>query len=611
MSQATNSLRWRLGIAAALAMTFISLIPQATFMRLRGHDWHGSYYSYQPDEHPYSAYVNALIQGRPRRNDPYTGAADEANAPLPESIFSIQFVPAYALAIPARIFGLSATTSFILLTPVVAFASSLFIFWLVGQITRDERIAAIAVPFILCLGALARGQFLVRHLGGLATPALPFPFLRRYEPALAFPFVFLFCALLWIVLTRKDRRTAITAAIGAGLGFGVLVFSYYFLWTAAIAILVSVFIVWAIVRPEGYPRVLPPFALLIAICLASLVPYAILLSNRAHAVDSYQSITFTHAPDFWRPPALLCLGLLVLLIVAAWRSVVSKTDRSVLFAAAMALAPLLMFNQQILTGRSLQPIHYEQFIANYVALLALVLTGASLWRGLTKAQYKLPTIAFAFLLLISFGRGLYEARFAATRNVRLSTLVDEFRPVPLRLAQLAALQPPGARPQVVSVLTPPFQLADSLPSSAPQAVLWALHTLSFTTLTAAESKERYYQQLYYSGIDLQQQAQKSDDRTLFRLVNFGWERTIEGLSANWKPVSDAEEQTALIEYASYVETFDRKRATHPTLSFVVTSVKTPADLSHVDRWYERDPGERIGDYVLYRVSLRPESQSAQ
>lgn len=31
----------------------------------------------------------------------------------------------------------------------------------------------------------------------------------------------------------------------------------------------------------------------------------------------------------------------------------------------------------------------------------------------------------------------------------------------------------------------------------------------------------------------------------------------------------------------------------------------PYDLSNLDRWYERDAGERIGSSILYRVRLRP------
>ena len=28
------------------------------------------------------------------------------------------------------------------------------------------------------------------------------------------------------------------------------------------------------------------------------------------------------------------------------------------------------------------------------------------------------------------------------------------------------------------------------------------------------------------------------------------------------------------------------------------------NVSNLDRWYERDRGERVGNYMLYRVSLR-------
>jgi hypothetical protein len=29
-----------------------------------------------------------------------------------------------------------------------------------------------------------------------------------------------------------------------------------------------------------------------------------------------------------------------------------------------------------------------------------------------------------------------------------------------------------------------------------------------------------------------------------------------------------------------------------------------SDLSRIDLWYERDAGERVGDYIIYRVRLR-------
>ena len=63
------------------------------------------------DEVAYAAYLKALIDGRSRKNDPYTGRDDSDENPQTESLFSIQFASPYLVAIPARIFGISAPTA--------------------------------------------------------------------------------------------------------------------------------------------------------------------------------------------------------------------------------------------------------------------------------------------------------------------------------------------------------------------------------------------------------------------------------------------------------------------------------------------------------------------
>ena len=128
---------------------------------------------------------------------------------------------------------------------------------------------------------------------------------------------------------------------------------------------------------------------------------------------------------------------------------------------------------------------------------------------------------------------------------------------------------------------------------------------SFSALSPSENKERFYQQMYYSGVEQQTLRATTIEQTYFRLANFGWERVIQGLNANWQPITDAEEQAALAEYQKYVDTFDQKRAAQPTLGYVIASANLNTDFSRVDRFYERDAGERVGAYVIYRVKPRP------
>src|ERR1700738_518883 len=126
---------WKWASWGALAITLLSVYPQLLMWGVRGRDWNGSYAEIHGDEWFYSAYVQALIDGRPRRNDPYTGRDDRPDRPQPESLFSIQFVPAYLIATPARLLGVSASTAFIILGILVPFLSCLAIFWLIRNLT--------------------------------------------------------------------------------------------------------------------------------------------------------------------------------------------------------------------------------------------------------------------------------------------------------------------------------------------------------------------------------------------------------------------------------------------------------------------------------------------
>src|SRR6266567_6968596 len=219
--------------SASIAIVLLSLIPQIHFWIVRGRDWNGAYVSPQGDEALYSSYINALIDGRTRKNDPFGGKDSSASAALPESGFSIQFVPAYAIALPARTFGVSASTAFIVLIAAAALFASLSVFWLLNQVTGDLRLASAGTLFVLCLGGAAGSYGLFGRLIDVAFPALPF--LRRYQPSATFPLFFIFQLLVWHALTSQRKRLARVSATVAGLTLATLVFSYLYLWTAAAA----------------------------------------------------------------------------------------------------------------------------------------------------------------------------------------------------------------------------------------------------------------------------------------------------------------------------------------------------------------------------------------
>src|SRR6266700_1088855 len=128
-NSASFSRSWKWVALPAAAMVLLSLIPQLHLWIARGRDWNGAYVSPQGDEPLYSAYINALIDGRTRKNDPFAAKDSTPASPLPESTFSIQFAPAYVISFLARAFGASASTAMIILIGVAGSLASLSVFW--------------------------------------------------------------------------------------------------------------------------------------------------------------------------------------------------------------------------------------------------------------------------------------------------------------------------------------------------------------------------------------------------------------------------------------------------------------------------------------------------
>jgi len=610
-------LRWRWGLLAALALMLLSLFPQAHLCYTRGRDWQGSFAHFYSDEPAYAAYVNALIDGRPRRNDPYTGHDDRADAPLAESLFSIQFVPAYMLSIPARALGLTTSTMFILLMPFIAGMSALAIFWLLSMLTRDERIAAAGVPFVLCLGILVAGQGLVLNLLGQKTAYVFLPFLRRYVPGVPFAFFFFFCGFLWRALTAAARRTRLLSALATGALFALLVYSYFYHWTTAAALLGCLALLWLALRPADRRRAIESFAVISACAAVSLAPYFLLLSRRAPTMDTVQALTYSRAPDLWRGVILLDALVLVALAFGVRKRWLDLRSPAVLFNAALALCVLVVFNQQLITGRSLQPMHYEQYIGNYIALLAAVLAAGLLWQGrktftatgdptgettgATTSRRLIPHRVWMPVALCALLWGAGETLIITRRGSAGNQLKDEWAAVALRLKERARGEQADPHPVVFN---PSVYRIDNLPTYAPFATVWAPHMFVFSSVSVADNKERFFKYLYYSGVAA------NDFETIYRqqgfiyFAIFGWERANPRLTVNFRPITQAEIDAEKNNYANFHDGFDRRHAAEPVLAYVVAQADQPFNFAPLDRWYERDAGERVNRHIIYRVRLR-------
>jgi hypothetical protein len=589
----------KLAIFAALMMLLLSLIPQADLCRRLGNEWHGAYAYAHYDEDIYAAYLNGLILGRARRSDPLV-EPQEGRLP-PESLFSIQFVTPYILAAVARAIGLSAAQVFLVFPPLLAAMAAFLLFHLLFILTGDGRLSCGGTLFVLCFGALAgRDGKLVTLLHGEVSYA-GFPFLRRYQPGFSFLLFFLFVLFVYLTFTRWDRR-GMAAAISAALTFALLVFTYFFLWTAALAWLFIAVALWIIARPSEWGKILMRLLPLAAIGGGALVLYGIFLAGIDENSSSAQILEHTRGPDLWRGPELIGAIVLAMLIMIVRRRKVSWDDPLILLTLSFAMLPFAVFNQQILTGLSLQPFHFEIFIVNYVVLLSAVLTLA-IQRRITLITWRpLSMPAFILLCSISIYWGMTEMKYTAFRERARNLARDGFVPVTRRLNEVASRNP-GEREVVYSPDT--YVVADNIGGYAPNSPLWATHMIVIPSLSAQQRQDRFFQYLYYSAITPVQLEQRLRNKGFIETsALFGYERFARHLSSQFRPLNDDEVSEKVREYSDFVRAFDESQATRPMLSYAIVRSDSQFDFSRLDRWYVREETELIGEYQLIRLVSR-------
>jgi hypothetical protein len=598
--------RQRYGAAVALAILLLALGPHFYFMYKRGNAWQGFFPLTHGDEVVYAAYLNSQIDGRPRRSDPYTGRDDEPQRAQAESYFSIQFLPPAVLATAARATGASSSKTFFVSTFIAAVFSSLALFWMMRGILDDEREAAAGAVVVLTLGSV---HLVATYLLHGETSYNYLAFLRRYVPSAALPFFFLFCGAVWRAISLRDSRSRILWAALAGACFAVLVYSYFYLWTSAVAWFVCFSLLWLAGMRGTKKDALSPLTTIAVLAAASLVPYWILISNRVESTDVAMSLVKTRSPDLLRLPELL--GLLALIgVVYAFR--VRRDDQSkgsMIFTAALALTPFVVFNQQVMTGRSLQPFHYGMFSVNYVVIAALFMSLVLVARTFKAPAQKFIRQALYVLVLAALLSGAYEALLAGRRHLAGNALRDSAFPAMQQLAANGRLNREEPLDKRSLVLCTDPTLADALPMVTPQPVLWAPHMINFPGVSPDEDKERLSLYLHFTGVsfdDVDPQRFDELDRAkkyfISSLISRG--RHNPNLRMDWTPITAVEIETVVKRYDEFVSTVNRERIDRFPLTYLLTSSKENIDFTNLEKWYELDSGEKFEEFTLYRVKLR-------
>jgi len=291
-------------------------------------------------------------------------------------------------------------------------------------------------------------------------------------------------------------------------------------------------------------------------------------------------------------------------LLSVWLAVAIGATRlreaRTIFVSALAIVPIVTFNQQILTAKSLQPIHYQVFIGNYVAAMALVLAVSIFWRKYAPGNKRIFTgIAIALGLTASFW-GLIECHYTVRVLDAANNARDEALQVAQRINEMESSKPTHGTVYSLGLIE-----ADDFPTVSSLPVLWARHQHIFAGLSWQENKERYYRYLYFRDLDadwLQRSIKDGDFVSMIAL--FGWGRHTDRLSAEAKGLTFGEIDIEAEKFGEFIKEFDFETASQPEIAYVITRREEEETLSNFDHWYERDAGEILGRYVIYRAKLR-------
>jgi len=577
---------------AVLAMCLLALYPQISLWISQGSNWNGSYFVSNYDETAYSAYVNKLIEGGTRKSDPFIG---HKNEPQSETLYSIQFIPAYSIAIPARIFGVSVSTAFIFLSLFIAIFSTIVLILLFYDQTGEILISTVGSLVVLCFGTAIAFQGELRYLidGRLLVDFLPF--LRRYQPGFAFPLFFIFCLFVWRSAGADRINKLIYCSVAGGLVFAALVFSYFYLWTAAAAWLFCFAVISLIVNKSNRKNVLVVSGIIGVFAAAALIPFFYLLSLRNQNLDSIQLLTLTRMPELFSLSMVFGIVTAILAVLFYKRRNPNLDVGRLVVILTFALTPVILFNQQMLTGRSLQPIHYEIFIANYLVLISAVLL---LWNVvITKgASFRR---ALVYLGVVAVSWGFFEAYGSASRNAISAEIRDESLPA-IEYANTLAVSPERSIIHATNFVT-----ADFVSSASSSRSLWNAHTSSSGGVDIQENKRLFYLYLYYSGIGPKElsDALKHNSFEMFAAI-FGSERALPSLGNGAKKITIEEVNDEIKKYADFSNTFSEKEAREYVLSSIIVPTEAEPSFTNIDKWYMRDNKKDFGLFTVYRLSLK-------
>lgn len=380
-----NSHKWAV-IFAVLAGAIV-IFPQ---LYLR-YDIAGSYQGIEflgagDDEASWLGRVREVQDGHPSLSCVYL--KDGKNDP-----YLIQPLGTIIAAALGNLFSLDINNTLLLARFFFTFIVFLLIYAFVYFLSQS-KLAAVAGTAALVLGRdiVSRGG--LQDLIAEGAPSIRYlNLVRPVNPSMTYFFFFGFLLFLWLFYTKKQWRWGILSILMLGLSF----YDYFFTWTflyifCGMLLLIFIF-------QKKWQEAKRIFIVLFASALIAipyfLNMYAVYTHPNYQEVSQRYGLVQGHDPIFGLLAPLLFGGILLFFP--------KKPKDRYFFALALALAPLIALNQQVITGRNLSSVHYHWY---FTIPLFIIFSSTTLLLWLKGRRQKFFKITAAFIVLISVFSGI-------------------------------------------------------------------------------------------------------------------------------------------------------------------------------------------------------------
>lgn len=373
-----------------------------------GSAYHGFPFLFLDDEDIYLSRIREIIDGHGWVGSPMLYEYKN-NVP---AVFP---VAEYFYALPTLLIGVSLIKVVILskfLLPSILF---LLVYWLVIILTDADgkivgrQLNAVAAGLAVVLGYdFVDFRYILLLLSGKLVETHLLIWTRLVNPISGGLLLILFLATIWLILEKNIRFSLLTLLSGLLLG---LMIGYFFSWAMAVVILGVLFFI-NLARKRYKTAINLTIIFFSSILLQIPFWWKIFNEITGHASAEFSSrngIFFTHQPMLNKFVLFATIGFLPFFILEFMQKRYRKEKLAEWwwFCLALLMSGWLVFNQQIITGRTIWPYHFVQYSIPVFFIIIFVFGYNYL---LAKSKEKLWLTFSVIVILLSLFYGYHSAR---------------------------------------------------------------------------------------------------------------------------------------------------------------------------------------------------------